>query len=384
MTDTMTVVYFKGITRGFSVPSVLTDFSLFGIPLHVQWYGVIIAFGFLLAVLFGGRIAYKWKINLDKMLDVLIYGTIFGILGARLYYVIFQWENYAGNIASIFKIWEGGLAIYGGLIGGLLAAYVTCKVRKLNFRNLLDMSAMSFLIGQGIGRWGNFTNQEAFGTNTNLPWGMWSEKTAEYINSNQAEFLKRGITVEAGTYLNKAYVHPTFLYESLWCLLGFAVLYIICRKFRRFSGQIMLCYGVWYGAGRAVFEGLRTDSLYLGNTGLRASQILSAALALACLAALIILMRKYKKHPQPIEGVDFFPEEEVKADKKAGKSAPAAADVIAPAGEAESGTDPVGSAEEAENDETGSSPPDGEENGEENDEADNAEDDQEDDDEVDE
>lgn len=144
MTDTMTVVYFKGITRGFSVPSVLTDFSLFGIPLHVQWYGVIIAFGFLLAVLFGGRIAYKWKINLDKMLDVLIYGTIFGILGARLYYVIFQWENYAGNIASIFKIWEGGLAIYGGLIGGLLAAYVTCKVRKLNFRNLLDMSAMSF------------------------------------------------------------------------------------------------------------------------------------------------------------------------------------------------------------------------------------------------
>lgn len=360
MTDTMTVVYFKGITRGFSVSSVLTDFSLFGIPLHVRWYGVIIAFGFLLAVLFGGRMAYKWKMNLDKMLDVLIYGTIFGILGARLYYVIFQWENYAGNFASIFKIWEGGLAIYGGLIGGLLAAYVTCKVRKLNFRNLLDMSAMSFLIGQGIGRWGNFTNQEAFGTNTNLPWGMWSEKTAEYINANQAEFLKRGITVEAGTYLNKAYVHPTFLYESLWCLLGFAILYIICRKFRRFSGQIILCYGVWYGTGRAVFEGFRTDSLYIGNTGLRASQILSAAIAMACLAALIILLRKYKKHPQPIEGVDFFPEDEVKADKKAGESA-AAADVIAPAGEAESGIDPVDGNEDVNKDETGSSAPNEEE-----------------------
>ena len=285
--------------------SILAQFNLFGHDITIRWYGAIIAFGFLLAVLFGGRMAYKWKINLDKMIDVLIYSTIFAIIGARLYYCIFEWGRYKDNPADIIKIWEGGLAIYGGIIGGIAAAFVVCKVRKLNFYNLLDLAGMSLLIGQGIGRWGNYANQEAFGTNTDLPWGMWSAKTALYINNNQALFAEKGIEMDPNLP-----VHPTFLYESIWCILGFFVLYIITKKFRRFSGQTFLCYGVWYGTGRMIIEGFRTDSLYVGNTSIRVSQLLSAAIVLVCLAALIALTVKYKKNPKPIDGIDYFSEEE--------------------------------------------------------------------------
>ncbi|NLB36318.1 MAG: prolipoprotein diacylglyceryl transferase [Clostridiales bacterium] len=305
-----TVVFFKALEDGITVNSVLADFNIFGMHLTIRWYGVIIAFGFLLAVLFGGRMAYKWKMNLDKMIDVLIYGTIFAIVGARLYYCIFEWRYYSAHPLEIFRIWEGGLAIYGGLIGGIIAAYIVCRIRKLNFFNLLDLAAMGFLIGQGIGRWGNFTNQEAFGTNTNLPWGMWSPKVAEYIADHQADFAQRGFTVNAGTFLNKAYVHPTFLYESLWCLVGFLLLYIICKKYRKFSGQIFLCYGIWYGLGRMIIEGFRTDSLYIGNSTIRVSQLLSALILLVSAVLLMALLRKYKKNPQPIEGVDYFPDEQ--------------------------------------------------------------------------
>lgn len=299
-----TTVFFKGLEKGISVPSVLAQFEIpFLGEMTIKWYGAIIAFGFLLAVLFGGRQAWKWRMSIDKMLDVLIFGTVGGILGARLYYVAFEWDYYAHHIDEIFKIWHGGLAIYGGIIGGLLAAYITCKVNKLNFYNLLDMAGMSLLIGQGIGRWGNFMNQEAFGTNTDLPWGMRSEKTMDYILSNQELFAEKGITMDPG-----GYVHPTFLYESLWCLVGFVILYVILRKFRRFSGQIFLCYGIWYGTGRAIFEGLRTDSLYIGDTTIRVSQLLSAIVVVVFAAVLVAFLIKFIKHPEPIEGVDFFPE----------------------------------------------------------------------------
>lgn len=299
-----TVVYFKGIERGFSVPSVLAQLEIpFLGEMTIKWYGAIIAFGFLLAVLFGGRQAYKWRMSIDKMLDVLIYGTIGGILGARLYYVAFEWDYYSNHLNEIFQIWNGGLAIYGGIIGGLLAAFITCKINKLNFYNLLDLAGMSLLIGQGIGRWGNFMNQEAFGTNTELPWGMKSAKTMDYIFSNVETFVEKGIDMDPS-----GYVHPTFLYESLWCLIGFGILYLIMRKWRKFSGQIFLCYGIWYGTGRAIFEGLRTDSLYIGDTTLRVSQVLSAAVVVVFIALLIVLLIKYIKNPKPIEGIDFFPE----------------------------------------------------------------------------
>ena len=296
-------VYFKMFgDKAFSVSSVFCEFSVGNRSFSIKWYGVIIAFGFLLAVLFGGRVAYKWRVSLDKMLDVLIYGTILGVIGARLYYVIFAWDSYKDSPADIFKIWQGGLAIYGGVIGGILGAFITCKVRKLNFYNLMDMVGMSLLIGQGIGRWGNFANQEAFGTNTTLPWGMKSAKIASALTAQSAALAERGIDVDP-----TGYVHPTFLYESLWCLLGFAVLYLIMKKFRKFSGQLFLCYGMWYGFERMVVEGLRTDSLYVGNSNIRVSQLLSALLVLTCLTLFFIKMIKYTKNPQPIEGVDFFP-----------------------------------------------------------------------------
>ena len=228
-----TTVYFTWIKRGFNIPSTLVEFSLFGNEISIKFYGVIIAFGFILAALFGGRMAYKWRISLDKMLDVLIYGTLAGIIGARAYYVIFQWDYYKLHPAEIPQIWQGGLAIYGGIIGGLIAAFIVCKVRKINILNLLDMGGISLLIGQGIGRWGNFMNQEAFGTNTDAPWGMWSKKIAATIIQDSQLLAEKGITMDP----NKP-VHPTFLYESLWCLIGFLILYVIYKKFRKFSGQL--------------------------------------------------------------------------------------------------------------------------------------------------
>ncbi len=325
-----TVVYFTGMDRGLSVPSVLAEFSIFGIDISIKWYGAIIAFGFLLAVLFGGRMAYKWKMNLDKMVDVLIYGTLAGIVGARLYYVFSKWDYYGEHLSEIPKIWEGGLAIYGGLIAGVVAAYVVCRARKMNFWNLLDIAVMSFLIGQGIGRWGNFTNQEAFGTNTDLPWGMWSQKIADDITSRQSFFAEKGIEMDASLP-----VHPTFLYESVSCLVGFLVLYIICRKARKFSGQIALCYGVWYGVERTIVEGLRTDSLYIAGTTVRTSQVLSAALAVVCAVLLVIFLIKYTKHPKPIDGVDYFAELELKKAELPTKSEESTADGEKPSDEIE-------------------------------------------------
>jgi len=307
-----TEVYFKALGHVFEVGATAVEMRLFGHDLRIQWYGVIIAFGFLLAVLFGGRMAYKWKMNLDKMIDVLIGGTIGGVIGARLYYVLFHLESFRGDFFEIFRIWNGGLAIYGGLIGGLAGAYLVCRIRKLNFLNLMDLCGMSFLIGQGIGRWGNFTNQEAFGTNTNMPWGMWSQETANYIMRNQASFAQRGIQVTAGSMFEKAYVHPTFLYESLWCLAAFGIIYLICRKWRKFSGQLILTYGVLYGAERFVVEGMRLDSLYIGSSNVRVSQLLSGILVVGCLAALIYFMIKFTKNPKPIEGIDFFVEDKKK------------------------------------------------------------------------
>lgn len=301
--DAFTVaVRFAGIAKEFMVSNTLNlGFTT------VRWYGVIIAFGFLLAALFGGRIAYTWKINLDKMIDVLLYGTIFGILGARLYYVAFRWDYYGSHLADIPKIWEGGLAIYGGIIGGILAGYVVAKLEKLNFFNLLDMVAMSLLIGQGIGRWGNFANQEAFGTITYKSWGMMSDVVADYISENPASFgLENVENIPQYIADNNLYVHPTFFYESVWCLLGFGLLYLILKKRRRFSGQLFLCYGVWYGFGRMVIEGLRTDSLYIGSTSVRVSQVVSGVLCAVCLILLVSLTVHYKRHPKPIEGIDFF------------------------------------------------------------------------------
>lgn len=294
-------VTFTGLSHIFNVSSVFCQFTVFGREFIIHWYGVIIAFGFACAAVYGGRIAYTWRMSINKMLDVLVYGTLGGIIGARLYYVIFKWDYYSQFPSEIIKIWHGGLGIYGGLIAGILAAYITCKAEKLNFVNLLDLAGMSFLIGQGIGRWGNFANQEAFGTNTTAPWGMYSSKVAYYLTTHQAEFAAEGITVDPSKP-----VHPTFLYESLWCLLGFLLLYFICKKHRRFQGELFLIYCIWYGCGRAVIEGFRTDSLYIPGTTLRISQVLSMCIVIAALITLLVISAKYRRHPWPVDGRDFF------------------------------------------------------------------------------
>lgn len=298
-----TEVFFSFLEKPVNVSSIFCqiDLPFLAEPLTIRWYGVIIAFGLTLAVLFGGRKAYVWKMDINKMLDVLIYGAVGGILGARLYYVFSKWDYYSVHLDEIFQIWNGGLAIYGGLIGGILVALIVCKVERLNILNLLDLCGMSFLIGQGIGRWGNFANQEAFGTNTDSFIGMYSVKTQSYLT----HLVNSGSDIIVDP---SKPVHPTFLYESLWCLLSFVILYIVCQKFRKFSGQLFLGYGLLYGMERAIVEGMRTDSLYIGDTNLRVSQVLSLGLVIVCGTLLVIFTIKYTKNPKPIEGVDFFPE----------------------------------------------------------------------------
>ncbi len=315
-------VSFGGIENTFDVSSIFCEFAVGSNVIQIRWYGVIIALGFTLAALFGGRIAYTWRINLSKMVDVLIYGTFGGIIGARAYYVIFQWDYYKLNPVEIFEIWNGGLAIYGGIIGGIIAGFITCKLEKLNFYNLLDLVGMSLLIGQGIGRWGNYANQEAFGVFTNGKYGMMSDKVADYITRYPEKYGLKGIPDIAGFIeSNDLYVHPTFFYEFVWCMIGFGILYLILKKFRKFSGQLFLCYGIWYGTGRAIFEGLRTDSLYIGSTDIRVSQVLSMAIVVVCAIVLVVNLAKLRKNPKPIEGVDYFPPDaakyisEIKAEK---------------------------------------------------------------------
>lgn len=309
-TDGVEVV-FTGIDHTFTAYSTFVEFSLFGHDFSIKFYGLIIAFGFLLAVLFGGRMAYKWRLDLNKMLDVLLFGTIGGIVGARLYYVAFEWDYYSRHLAEIPQIWEGGLAIYGGLIGAVLAAFLTCRKNGLNFLKLMDLAGMSFLIGQGIGRWGNYANQEAFGTNTTGFLGMSSDKVTRYITTHEADFAARGFSMDPSLP-----VHPTFLYESVWCILSFFVLYLICKKAYKFSGQLILGYGILYGAERAVVEGLRTDSLYIGDTTLRVSQVLSMALVAVCLAVLVWKLVKLRKHPVPFSPVEPRAESPAASEEK--------------------------------------------------------------------
>lgn len=283
-----THVQFDGLGISFDLPSVA--FSIGNYQIH--WYGIIIAFGFALAVLYGGRMAYKWKMSLDGMTDVLIWGTILGIICARVYYVAFEWDYYSQHLSEIPAIWNGGIAIYGGIIGALIGAAIGCKIGKIDFFNLLDLGSLGLLIGQGIGRWGNFFNQEAFGTNTDLPWGMSGGRIQNYLINHQAELAAKGIEIDP-----MLPVHPCFLYESLWCLIGFLILHFY-HKHRKFDGEIFALYIFLYGLERSVVEGLRTDSLYIGSV--RASQMLAAISAAAALVYIIVMRVRLKKTPVPL------------------------------------------------------------------------------------
>ncbi|MDD6990980.1 MAG: prolipoprotein diacylglyceryl transferase [Oscillospiraceae bacterium] len=259
-------------------------FSLFG--LSIKWYGVVIALGMLLAMIYCFKRTKEFGIDGDRLTDAVFAGLIGAVIGARLYYVILHAESFH-DIKEIFAIRDGGLAIYGGIIGALLFGCITAKLRKLRILPTLDLAAMGFLIGQSLGRWGNFFNQEAFGCNTTLPWGMSGGRIQQYLANHQASLAAQGM--EVNPYLP---VHPCFLYESIWCAVGFLILHFY-HKHRKFDGEVFCMYVFWYGLGRFFIEGLRTDSLYIGSV--RASQMLALISAIAALAIIIIMRVRVKK-----------------------------------------------------------------------------------------
>ena len=251
-----------------------TYFTVFGFQVH--WYGVIIACGFLLAAFYCCRISQsRFGIDPDMIVDGMLITVPVSIICARAYYVIFNFDLYAENLISVFNIRNGGLAIYGGIIGAVITVSLFCKVKKLPTGALLDLTAMGLLIGQSIGRWGNFINREAYGISANVD--TW--------------FLRMGLT-NLSTGIT-TYVHPTFLYESIWNAFGFLTLHLFVKHGKRkYDGQVLLLYLAWYGLGRTFIEGLRADSLYLFGTGIRVSQLLSALL---CLTAVVLLFLFRKK-----------------------------------------------------------------------------------------
>jgi len=273
----METITFPGIGFDINVNRVLISIGGF----EIYWYSILITLGLLGAVLFAWFHAKKLGVDRDNLLDCAIVGIIGGIVGARLFYILFSSDlkYYLEDPVRIIRIRDGGLAIYGGVIGGLGLGALVAKIRKTKILPVLDLAAMGFLIGQAVGRWGNFFNQEAFGTNTDAPWGMLLSKERQQA----LYFEMSGIP---GFSLAEP-VHPCFLYESLWCLLGFGLLFLVMKKFRKFDGQLLFMYMGWYGLGRVFIEGLRTDSLML-TENIRVSQFLSGLLIAASAALLII------------------------------------------------------------------------------------------------
>ena len=261
-------------------------FTVFGVPIY--WYGVCIALGLLLGMLYAFRYAKSYGIDADRMVDVIFVSTIAAIIGGRAYYVATAPFEYQ-SVWEMIDIRLGGIAIYGGVIGAFLMGALMCRLRKVPMLPMFDLAAQGFLIGQCIGRWGNFFNQEAFGGNTTLPWGMISENTQQYLQSVQQTLAAQGMTVDPSMP-----VHPTFLYESIWCGLGFLLLWRY-SKHRRFHGEMTLLYVMWYGFERFFVEGLRTDSLMVGNV--RISQAVAALSVVAALVSWVVLRRKYRGVP---------------------------------------------------------------------------------------
>ena len=247
--------------RGFSVG-----------PLEVRMYGLIITCGLVLAMWYACRRCKEFGLKADDLLDGALWVTPFAILCARLYYCAFEWDRYAADPISVLYIWQGGLAIYGGVIGAIVGCAVFAKIKKIRLTAILDLLMLGFLIGQSIGRWGNFCNREAFGAVTD-------------------SFFRMGLfNTTTGAW---EYYHPTFLYESVWNAIGFVLLHFLSKK-RKYDGQIALCYAAWYGLGRAFIEGLRLDSLWWGP--FRVSQVLAVV---TCVAAVIVLVWQHFRDHDP-------------------------------------------------------------------------------------
>ncbi|MDD3165353.1 MAG: prolipoprotein diacylglyceryl transferase [Oscillospiraceae bacterium] len=269
---TLSPISFPSLGLVLNPPQVA--FELFGRPIY--WYGIIIAVGFLLAVAYGMHRAGDFELKKDDITDMLLLAVPLALICARAYYCLFYWDLYRDNPISCLYIWEGGIAIYGGIIGAIIGVVIVAKLKKMSPLNFMDVGALGLLIGQCIGRWGNFVNREAHGGVSDT-------------------LLRMGLVNEQGVL---AYYHPTFFYESAWNLIGFVLLHVYSkRKGRAFKGEIFLMYVAWYGLGRTFIEGMRTDSLYLFGTGLRVSQVLAAV---SCIAAIAVWawFRFFRKAPQ--------------------------------------------------------------------------------------
>ncbi len=283
----MSHVTFPGLGLEFDINRVA--FSINGFDIY--WYGILIALGMFIGVIVGQKNARRFGIDEDKLYDIVIWGAIGAVFCGRAFYVLFADDYEVTSIKQFFNLREGGTAFYGILTGALVTSLIVCLINKTKYLCLLDDLALGFLIGQGLGRWGNFFNQELFGTNTNLPWGMYSDTIARYIYRN-ADFLYR----EHGIVLKDGPVHPTFLYESIWCFIGVAVISYFIKR-RRFDGEIGLRYLIWNGIGRAFCESLRTDALFIG--GVRISQAVCITYAVVSAIILVTVKLKIKRSEDP-------------------------------------------------------------------------------------
>lgn len=261
-------------------------------PFTVYWYGVIVVAGIGLGLYYSLRRSREFGMNPDRMTDLTLYSVIAGLVGARAYYVAFTWDYYSQHPEEIIAIWKGGIAIYGGIIGAFALGIWLCRRWKMPVLPAADCAVGGLILGQAIGRWGNFVNIEAFGGNTTLPWGMTGDSIVHYLSSQQAALAEAGIPVDPWMP-----VHPTFFYESMWNLLGFLFIVWYTRR-RRFNGELALFYCGWYGLGRAWIEGLRTDSLMLG--GLRISQVVAALGVVLSLGLWLVCRERLKKGTAPV------------------------------------------------------------------------------------
>ncbi|HDE5129867.1 TPA: prolipoprotein diacylglyceryl transferase [Staphylococcus aureus] len=256
-------------------------------PLSVRWYGIIIAVGILLGYFVAQRALVKAGLHKDTLVDIIFYSALFGFIVARIYFVIFQWPYYAENPGEIIKIWHGGIAIHGGLIGGFIAGVIVCKVKNLNPFQIGDIVAPSIILAQGIGRWGNFMNHEAHG-------GPVSRAFLEQLHL--PNFIIENM------YINGQYYHPTFLYESIWDVTGFIILVNIRKHLK--LGETFFLYLTWYSIGRFFIEGLRTDSLML-TSNIRVAQLVSILLILISIS--LIVYRRIKYNPPLYSKVGALP-----------------------------------------------------------------------------
>lgn len=274
---------------GIELEHVGKSISIFGFP--IAYYGITIAFGMLMGYLVAQWQAKRTNQDPEVYLDFAMIAIILSVIGARLYYVIFEWSYYAKNPAQIFNIRNGGLAIYGGVITAILTAFVFCKIRKISFWVLSDTGILGLIMGQIIGRWGNFFNREAFGDYTNGLFAMQLQKSDVAASNITSKMLEHIQVIDGVEYIQ---VHPTFLYESVWNL-ALLVLLIFYSKHKKADGEIIALYLMGYGIGRIWIEGLRTDQLLLWGTQIAVSQIVSAIAILFGLGIFIYRRRKVKK-----------------------------------------------------------------------------------------